>query len=134
MVARHNRFSGILYEGGGRYHIHSLTDGASVPLSPVMDRVVGEEVQLRIHAEPEGCRWLPGPCPAGHHELPSLSLPFEKQGELLAVEGGWTVNGVRVPLHLFEGHECDFEVYPSLKDIGARAARLQEALRKIRDM
>ena len=134
MVARHNRFSGILYKEGDSYHFHSLESSSSTALNPVLERIAGERVQLRIHAEPDGCKWYPGPCPAGHHRVPDMVLTFQEQGELTAADGEWLIGGKRVPLHIFEGHECEFEVYPSAEDIGARAKKLQEVLRKIRDL
>lgn len=134
MAARRNRFSGILYREGEEYLFHSLEDSSSVALNPVLERVAGEEVHLGIHAEPEGCKWYPAPCPAGHHDAPYMALTFQERGTLIQTEEGWVINDVRVPLHIFEGHICDFEVYPSVQALGARAERLRRVLRKVRDL
>jgi len=130
-----NKLFGILYQSGKSFHMHSVPQGDAVSLDSVLQRVEGTEVRLFLQNAPDGCRWGgSGLCPAGHHDAPDLVLTFQEQGTLQSVDGAWRVGAQAIPFHLYEGHVCQFEVFPSEADLRERALRLQSLLRKVRDL
>lgn len=134
MVLR-SKLSGILYQAENSFLIHPVPQGEDVSLDKVLQRVEGEEVRVFLQNVPDGCRWGDsGLCPAGHHDAPDLVLTFQEQGTLQSVDGSWRVGTQVIPFHLYEGHVCQFEVFPSAENLRERALRLRSLLQKVRGL